>query len=51
MSLGPYVLGLAVGFIVGTFGHVIRSRSLILAGIVIVGAVSLYFAFVAGKLT
>jgi hypothetical protein len=51
MSLGPYAVALAVGFVVGSFGHVIRSRLLIFAGIVIVGATAVYFAFVVGKLT
>lgn len=50
MSLGPYALAVAVGFIVGIFGHVIRSRLLIMAGILIVGVASAYFAFVVGKL-
>jgi hypothetical protein len=50
-SIGPYAAAMAVGFIVGVFGHVIHSRTLILTGILIVGFVSAYFAFVVGKLT
>ncbi len=48
-TLGPYVAALAVGFAIGICGHVFRSRSLILAGILIVGAVSVYFTYVVGK--
>jgi hypothetical protein len=47
---GPYVAVVVVGFLVGIYGHVIRSRPLIVAGILMVGAVSGYFAFVVGKL-
>jgi CHASE2 domain-containing sensor protein len=47
--VGPYAAALAVGFVVGILGHVIRSRLLIVTGIVIVGAVSVYVAFVLGK--
>ena len=39
------------GFLIGVFGHIIRSRALILTGIVMVGAVSAYFAFVVAKVT
>ena len=49
-TLAPYAVALAVGFGVGITGHVIRSRLLILAGILIVGATSVYFTFVVGKL-
>jgi hypothetical protein len=49
-SVGPYAAAMAVGFIVGAFGHVIHSRTSILTGIAIVGFVSAYFAFAVGKL-
>lgn len=49
-SLGPYAAVLAVGFAIGIAGHVTRSRTLILAGILIVGAVAVVVAFVIGKL-
>jgi hypothetical protein len=42
---------MAAGFLIGIAGHVIRSRMLILTGILIVGAVSAIFAFGVGKLT
>jgi hypothetical protein len=49
-SVAPYVALIAVGFVIGIAGHVIRSRTLILTGILIVGAVSVIVAFVVGKL-
>jgi hypothetical protein len=50
-SPGPYAAVMAAGFLIGIAGHVIRSRMLILTGILIVGAVSAIFAFGVGKLT
>jgi hypothetical protein len=50
-TVGAYVGILAVGFIVGIAGHVTRSRTLILSGILIVGVVSVVFAFGVGKLS
>jgi hypothetical protein len=50
-NVGAYIAILAVGFVVGIAGHVIRSRTLILAGILIVGVVSVVFAFGVGKLS
>jgi hypothetical protein len=44
-QLDASVVLLAAGFLVGVFGHIIGSRPLILAGIVIVGAFSVYFTF------
>lgn len=49
-SIGPYAAVLGTGFLVGIVGHVIRSRILILSGILIVAAVSVIIAFVIGKL-
>ena len=37
---------LVFGLLIGVFGHIIRSRTLILTGILIIGAVSAYFSFV-----
>lgn len=48
--VGPYAAALGFGFVVGVYGHVIKSRTLIVTGIVIVGAVSAYFAFGVAKL-
>jgi hypothetical protein len=36
---------LIFGLVVGLFGHIISSRTLILTGILIIGGVSAYFAF------
>jgi hypothetical protein len=36
---------LVFGLVVGLFGHLINSRTLILTGILIIGGVSAYFAF------
>jgi hypothetical protein len=47
---GPYAAVMAVGFLIGVAGHLTRSRTLVLTGILIVGAVSAIFAFVVGKL-
>ena len=50
-TVGAYVGILAVGFLVGIAGHMARSRILIIAGILIVGVVSIVFAFGVGKLS
>ena len=49
--IGPYAIAMGVGFLIGVFGHVIKSRTLILTGILMVGLVSAYFAFVVAKVT
>jgi hypothetical protein len=49
-GVGPFAAVMAVGFLVGVYGHVIRSRVLIITGILLVGGVSAYVAFVLGKL-
>jgi len=50
-QLGPYAAVMGAGFLVGVFGHVIKSRALILTGIALVGGVSAYFAFFVAKIT
>jgi hypothetical protein len=50
-SVAPYAAAMGFGFLIGVFGHVIKSTPLILTGIVIVGAVSAYFVFFVAKLT
>jgi len=50
-SVGPYAAVMGFGFLIGVFGHVIRSRPLIITGIVMVGAVSAYFVFFVAKVT
>jgi hypothetical protein len=48
-SVTPYAIAMAVGFLVGVIGHINKSRPLIIAGIFMVGAVSVYIAFVVAK--
>ena len=50
ITIDPYVAVMAIGFLIGVAGHLSRSRTLILTGILIVGAVSVIVAFVIGKL-
>lgn len=49
--LGPLAAVIGFGFVIGVYGHVIHSRTLILTGILIVGLVSGYFAFAVGRLS
>ena len=44
--LGVVVAALVFGFVVGVFGHIIHSRTLILTGILVIGLTSAYFSFV-----
>ncbi len=44
--LGVFTAVLALGLIVGVFGHIIHSRTLIITGILVIGLVSAYFSFV-----
>ena len=48
---GPYAVVMGVGFLIGVYGHVIKSRTLILIGIALVGGVSAYFVFFVAKVT
>lgn len=50
-KVGPYAAVMGFGFLIGVFGHVIKSRPLILTGIALVGLVSAYFAFFVAKIT
>jgi hypothetical protein len=45
-DLHATLAALVLGLVIGVFGHIIRSRALILAGIVIIGGVTAYFSFV-----
>jgi hypothetical protein len=40
------LVALALGFLIGVLGHIVRSRTLIITGILTIGLVSAYFAFV-----
>jgi hypothetical protein len=46
-QLHAFVAVLVFGLILGVFGHIISSRTLILTSIIIIGGFSAYFAFVA----
>ncbi len=46
-QLHAFLAVLIFGLVVGVFGHITRSRTLILTGILIIGGVSAYFSFVA----
>jgi hypothetical protein len=43
--LGLFAAAIAVGFVLGTFGHIIRSRPLILTGILVIALASGYYVF------
>jgi hypothetical protein len=43
--LGPF-LAVAFGFVVAAFGHIIKSRLLILLGLIVIAGVSIYVSFV-----
>lgn len=49
-NIAPYAAVMAFGFLVGVFGHVIHSRLLIITGIVVVGALSVYIVFGLAKI-
>jgi hypothetical protein len=44
--LGAFAAIIALGFVVGIFGHIIKSRTLIIIGIIMIGVVSMVFVFV-----
>jgi hypothetical protein len=50
-NVAPYAVVMGLGFLIGTYGHVIKSRTVILVGIAMVGAVSAYFVFFVAKIT
>lgn len=45
-QLTAFAAVLVFGLVVGVYGHLIRSRALILTGILVIGLVSAYFSFV-----
>jgi hypothetical protein len=45
-QLHAFLAAMVFGLLVGVFGHMIRSRTLIVTGILIIGLVSGYFAWV-----
>ena len=50
-SVGPYLALMGGGFLIGIVGHLYRSRSLILAGILIVGVVAVVFGVGVAKIS
>ena len=36
----PYLVAMIAGFVIGTFGHIVRSTTIIVLGIAIIGATS-----------
>jgi hypothetical protein len=48
-DVGPYAAVMGLGFLIGIYGHLSHSRTLILTGILIVGLISAIFTFVVGK--
>ena len=44
--LAAFTAALAAGFLIGVAGHIIRSRTLIITGILVIGLASAYFSFV-----
>lgn len=45
-QLHAFVAVLVLGLVIAVFGHIIRSRTLILTGLIVIGGVSAYFAWV-----
>jgi len=45
-QLGTFVVVLVLGLLLGIYGHLIKSRALIITGILVIGLVSAYFSFV-----
>jgi hypothetical protein len=41
-----FSVALVFGLAVGVFGHIIKSRTLVITGILVIGLVSAYFSFV-----
>ena len=44
--LGVFAAALGVGLVIGVVGHLTRSRTLIITGILVIALVSAYFSFV-----
>jgi hypothetical protein len=49
-GLGALAAVMAVGLVIGVLGHLSRSKPLIIVGILVVGAVSVYFGVFVGKI-
>jgi hypothetical protein len=44
--IGLFTALLALGLVIGIFGHIIKSRPLIITAILMIGLISAYFSFV-----
>jgi hypothetical protein len=44
--LGAIAGAVAAGALIGVYGHIVHSRTLILTGIIVIAGVSAYFSFV-----
>lgn len=44
--LGAFAALVAFGFVLGIAGHVVRSRTMVLTGILVIGMVTAYYALV-----
>jgi hypothetical protein len=49
-GLDAFSAVMALGLVIGVFGHIIKSRLLIVAGILIIGSASVYFAVFVAKI-
>ena len=49
MNITPLSIVLVLGLIIGVGGHIVRSRTMIVTGILLIGLVSVYFGFVVAK--
>lgn len=49
MEIAPYAIVMLLGLLIGVAGHISRSRTLIIVGIVLIGIVSVYFGFVVAR--
>jgi hypothetical protein len=49
-GLDAFSAVMALGLVVGVFGHIIKSRLLIVIGILVIGAASVYFAVFVAKI-
>jgi hypothetical protein len=47
-NLAPFLALIALGFVIGIFGHIIKSRPMIIFGIFVIGTLSMIYVFVIG---
>lgn len=44
--LGAFAALVALGFVIGIAGHIVRSRTMVITGILVIGMVTAYYALV-----